>query len=414
MSILLGAIADDFTGATDLANTLVGQGMPTVQSIGVPAADFDAGDAPAVVVALKSRANPAEEAVADSLAALEWLRSRGAGQIIFKYCSTFDSTDAGNIGPVADALMGAMGTDFTIACPAFPENGRTVYKGHLYVGDVLLSESGMKDHPLTPMTDANLVRVLARQTPHDVGLVDMTSVIRGAAAVSGRFAELQRDGCRYAIVDAVSDADLMTIGEALAGLKLITGGSGIALGLPRNFQRDGRLQGKSEAVLPPAEGRSAVLAGSCSTATRSQVAAVRDYWPSLGLNPLSFADAPESGGVVHLHSTYSVAVSCCAGIDPANALPPITAYYAMKIGALPLVPYFPPGSLELADAVRELAPDHHAVLLANHGPVVAGDSLEDAVYAIEELEQTAHLYLLLRRGETRYLTPGQVADLQGT
>ncbi len=295
MSLLLGAIADDFTGATDLANTLVGQGMPTVQAIGVPNADFDPGDAAAVVVALKSRTNPAEEAVRESLAALQWLQAKGAGQFFFKYCSTFDSTDRGNIGPVADALLDALDADFSIACPAFPANGRTIYKGYLYVGDALLSESGMKDHPLTPMTDANLVRVLARQTDGAVGLADMATVGGGAAAINARFQTLQSGGHRYAIVDAINDADLMAIGEAAADLKLITGGSGAALGLAENFRRRGQLDGHSEATISPAAGRAAVLAGSCSIATRGQVAAARELWPALGLAPLAFAENPDQG-----------------------------------------------------------------------------------------------------------------------
>ena len=295
MSILLGAIADDFTGATDLANTLVGQGMPTVQAIGVPTDDFDPGDARAVVVALKSRTNPAKEAVTESLAALAWLQHQGAKQIIFKYCSTFDSTDDGNIGPVADALMDAMDTNFTIACPAFPENGRTIYKGYLYIDNALLNETGMKNHPLTPMTDANLVRLLSRQTPHQVGLVDISAVGQGSTEIRARFDELQEAGCRHAIVDAINDADLMRIGEALADMKLITGGSGIALGIPENFRRTGEMSGSTNATLPSANGRSAVLAGSCSIATRRQIAAAQDHWPSLNLDPLSFTETPEHG-----------------------------------------------------------------------------------------------------------------------
>ena len=184
MDIALGCIADDFTGATDLANTLVRAGARTIQTIGVPDDGDPVPDADAIVVALKSRTIPAAEAVAASCRALDWLRSRGAGQIFFKYCSTFDSTADGNIGPVADALLDALGADFTIACPAFPTAGRTIYQGYLFVGDVLLSESGMKDHPLTPMRDASLVRLLAAQTPHRVGLVEHATVRRGAVAVA--------------------------------------------------------------------------------------------------------------------------------------------------------------------------------------------------------------------------------------
>ena len=214
--MLLGCIADDFTGATDLASNLVRGGMRTVQAIGVPRPGLEI-DADAVVVALKSRTVPAADAVGQSLAALGWLRERGARQIYFKYCSTFDSTSEGNIGPVADALMQAIGAAFAIACPAFPTTSRTIYKGYLFVGDVLLSESGMRDHPLTPMRDANLVRVLGAQTPHKVGLVQLAEVQRGAGATAAAFKRLQGEGCRYAIVDALTDANLMTIGEACAG-----------------------------------------------------------------------------------------------------------------------------------------------------------------------------------------------------
>jgi uncharacterized protein YgbK (DUF1537 family) len=196
--MLLGCIADDFTGASDLANTLARGGMRTVQTIGVP--DFPLGGADAAVVALKSRTVAAADAVAQSLAALAWLRAEGCRQFYFKYCSTFDSTPAGNIGPVTDALMDALGCDFTIACPAFPENGRTIYKGHLFVGDVLLSDSGMRNHPLTPMTDPNLVRVLQPQTRRRVGLVEHAHVARGAAAIRAHCARLKSQGVGIAIV----------------------------------------------------------------------------------------------------------------------------------------------------------------------------------------------------------------------
>ena len=215
MSALLGCIADDFTGGTDLAGMLVKAGMRTVQMIGVPTSPVP-DDVDAVVIALKSRTNPVEEAIAESLAALRWLQAAGCRQFYFKYCSTFDSTPKGNIGAVAEALMEALGTDFTIACPAFPANGRTIYKGHLFVGDLLLSDSGMRNHPLTPMTDASLVRVLQQQVHRKVGLVDAATVARGSTAVGDRFAELQREGCGFAIVDALSDRDLEAIGEACA------------------------------------------------------------------------------------------------------------------------------------------------------------------------------------------------------
>ncbi len=190
MSLVLGAIADDFTGATDLANNLVRAGMRCMQVIGVPSAELDLGEVDAVVVALKSRSTPAEQAVADSLAALDWLRLQGARQIFFKYCSTFDSTDAGNIGPVADGLMQRFDSRQTVMVPAFPANGRTVYQGHLFVGDRLLNESGMQHHPLNPMTDAALVRVLGRQTPHAVGLLARPVLAHGAEAARAHLATL--------------------------------------------------------------------------------------------------------------------------------------------------------------------------------------------------------------------------------
>ncbi|WP_175712795.1 3-oxo-tetronate kinase [Burkholderia ambifaria] len=288
---LLGCIADDFTGATDLANMLVKSGMRTVQTIGVPAdgAALDTMvDADAIVVALKSRTIPAADAVAQSLAAYAWLRAQGCRQFFFKYCSTFDSTDAGNIGPVADALLDAAGGDFAIACPAFPENGRTIFRGHLFVGDVPLNESGMEHHPLTPMKDANLVRVLQRQTTSKVGLIRYDTIAHGAAAVRAHIDALRADGTRFAIADALSDHDLHVLGEACANLPLVTGGSGVALGLPENFRRAGLLPERDNAAsLPRIDGLSAVLAGSASKATNAQVAAWRESRPSFRIDPLA-------------------------------------------------------------------------------------------------------------------------------
>jgi uncharacterized protein YgbK (DUF1537 family) len=290
MSVLLGAIADDFTGATDLCNTLVQRGMRTVQLIDVPAPETNIRDAEAIVVALKSRTIPAEEAIEKSLAALAWLRRAGARQILFKYCSTFDSTDAGNIGPVAEALMEALDTDFTLFCPAFPEAGRTIYQGYLFVGDVLLSESGMRDHPLTPMRDPSLVRVLQRQARGTVGLVPQYDVSRGESAIRDAFASLRQAGFRHAIVDAIEDHDLEAIGEAAADFLLITGGSGIALGLPENFRRQGLIGDRLTAdVLPPIAGGAAVLSGSCSEATRAQVAYMRERAPVFTIDPIAAA-----------------------------------------------------------------------------------------------------------------------------
>lgn len=292
MAVLLGCIADDFTGATDLASMLVRHGMATVQLIGVPEDGIDPGEAQAVVVALKSRTIAAEEAIAQSLAALAWLRGRGAEQILFKYCSTFDSTERGNIGPVSEALLEALGADFTIACPALPENGRTVYLGHLFVGEQLLSETHMRHHPLTPMTDSNLVRVLQRQSKGPVGLVPYPVVERGPEAIRGRFADLRGAGIRQAIADAVSDRHLLTLGAAVADLPLVTGGSGIAMGLPENFRRKGLLAATEHADrLPHRPGREAILAGSCSAATLEQIERHRAAGrPTFILDPIGLAD----------------------------------------------------------------------------------------------------------------------------
>jgi uncharacterized protein YgbK (DUF1537 family) len=292
MAVLLGCIADDFTGATDLASMLVRRGMATVQLIGVPEEGAEIEDAQAVVVALKSRTIAPEEAIAQSLAALAWLRAQGAQQILFKYCSTFDSTERGNIGPVSEALLEALGADLTIACPALPENGRTVYLGHLFVGEQLLSDTHMRHHPLTPMTDSNLVRVLQRQSQAPVGLVAYPVVERGPEAIRARFDELREAGARQAIADALSDRHLLALGAAAADLALITGGSGIAMGLPENFRRKGLLAATGRADrLPHTPGRAAILAGSCSAATLEQIDRHRAAGrPTFVLDPIGLAD----------------------------------------------------------------------------------------------------------------------------
>lgn len=281
----LGCIADDFTGATDLANNLVRAGMKVVQTIGVPEQPLDAS-VDAVVVALKSRTIAPAEAVDQSLKALSWLQDQGAEQIYFKYCSTFDSwyegEVRGNIGPVTEALMKALGCDFTMATPAFPDNLRSVFKGHLFVGDVLLSDSGMRHHPLTPMTESNLVKVMQGQCSQQVGLVDHRAVAQGPQAVTQRFAQLRQQGVGVAIVDAVDNADLMRLGQALKGMRLVTGGSGVAIGLPANW---GISPNAQAAHLPAALGSQAVVSGSCSQATRAQVAHVKTLgWPCKSLD----------------------------------------------------------------------------------------------------------------------------------
>ncbi|MGR6973878.1 3-oxo-tetronate kinase [Streptomyces cynarae] len=295
MPIRLGCIADDFTGATDLANNLVHAGMRVVQLIGVPQGGAEeAMDADAVVIALKSRTVPAADAVEASLRALTWLRSAGAEQIYFKYCSTFDSTPAGNIGPVTEALMDALGTDFTIATPAFPDNGRTVFKGHLFVGDVLLGESGMRHHPLTPMTDSNLVSVLGAQTTRTVGLIDHTVVAGGVPAIRARINDLREDGFGMAVVDAVSNDDLLRLGAAVQGLPLVTAGSGLAIGLPANW---GFKPSRAAARLPAPGGHAAVVSGSVSVATNRQVLEfLRGGRPAFSVDPLRVAAGDDVAG----------------------------------------------------------------------------------------------------------------------
>ncbi len=289
MSILLGCVADDFTGATDLANTLVKAGMRTVQLLGLPRQGLSVPEADCIIVALKSRSNPASEAVSQSLAALDWLRRQGARQLYFKYCSTFDSTDRGNIGPVADAMLDAIGADFTVFNPAFPTNKRTVYKGYLFVGDELLSESGMRHHPLTPMTDPSLVRVLQRQTRNKVGLVQYSTIVKGAQAVRVAFDDLRSQGIRHAVLDSITDEHLMTLGEACADMKLVTGGSGMAMGLPANFIRQGLMKNGQQGTLPHVTGPAVVLAGSCSPATQGQVALMKKDHEAYELDPLAIA-----------------------------------------------------------------------------------------------------------------------------
>jgi len=291
----LGCIADDFTGATDLANNLVRGGMRTVQTIGVPDDTSAPVLADAIVVALKSRTLPPAEAVAQSLEALRWLRAQGVQQVYFKYCSTFDSTPEGNIGPVTDALLDALSdlpnSDFTIACPAFPENQRTVFRGHLFVGDQLLSDSSMRNHPLTPMTDANLVRVLQSQTRHKVGLVAYNVVAQGEQAIRERIAALRAEGVRIAVVDAVSNDDLIRLGAALRGMALVTAGSGVAIGLLQNWRAARPSTNSLKAdQLPMPTGHRAVVSGSCSQATNAQVSHFkRNGGACFAIDPLALA-----------------------------------------------------------------------------------------------------------------------------
>jgi len=312
MSLMLGCIADDFTGATDLANNLVRAGMRVVQTIGVPGAG-ERVDADAVVVALKSRTAPVEEAVGESLEAARWLGAQGAPPIYFKVCSTFDSTPQGNIGPVTEALMALLKAESVIVTPAFPENGRTVFKGHLFVGDLLLSDSPMRHHPLTPMTDANLVRVMQAQCRREqVGLVDHRVVASGAPAVRDRLVALRAEGCAIAIADAVSDADLRILAEATRDARLMVAGSGLAIGIPALHGLAPRAQASR---LPAARGSRAIVSGSCSAATNAQVAAfIAGGGAAWAVDPL------------HIAAGQPVAAEALAWAEPRLGPQPVLIY----------------------------------------------------------------------------------------
>ena len=285
--MFLGAIADDVTGGTDLASVLRRGGLTVVQTLDSLAIPVDAD---AVVVSQKIRTAPAGVARSSAGAAAEALRSAGAEQIYFKYCSTFDSTDAGNIGPVIDELLARLEESFTIACPAYPTLSRTVYAGHLFVGQQLLSDSPMRHHPLTPMTEANLVRALGRQTRARVGLVDLATIEAGPRAVANGFAELAGAGYGVAIVDALFDRHLDVIAEAGAGMRLITGGAALGGALARanhNPRRPGA-HGRTVPVRAPI----AMLSGSCSAATLAQIEQVAGVLPTRELDPMKIAENP--------------------------------------------------------------------------------------------------------------------------
>lgn len=287
MTLALGCIADDYTGASDLANALATNGLRVVQTIGVPPDTLALPEVDAVVVALKSRSILASEAVEQSLAAHAWLAARGARHILFKICSTFDSTDAGNIGPVTDALRSAAGGGITLVNPGFPGTGRRVFQGHLFVHDELLSESPLKDHPLNPMHDANLVRVLARQSVAPVGLVPLQVVEAGAHAVRAALARLATEGRAAAIVDAVNDAQFEILGDVALDQPVSTGASGLGIGLARAFVRRGVGGGHAATgwdALPEEASHTAILAGSCSKATLGQIAEAERRLPVLHLD----------------------------------------------------------------------------------------------------------------------------------
>ncbi|MBB4234542.1 3-oxo-tetronate kinase [Rhizobium esperanzae] len=296
MAISLGSIADDYTGASDLANTLTKNGLRTVQTVGIPDPSLALPDVDAVVISLKIRSVPAPEAVMAATEAERWLRQRGAGHVLYKICSTFDSTDAGNIGPVTEALSDAAGGGSVLVTPAFPETGRTVYLGHLFVGGQPLNESPLKDHPLNPMHDANLARVLARQSRGTVGLIDLNAIAAGPGAVKARLDALRTEGVSLAIADAIFERDLETLGEIALETPVSTGASGLGLGLARALVRSGRISsgGATTAdAMRPVGGLSAIVAGSCSKATLRQLEMAERSMPVLRLDPERLLAGPD-------------------------------------------------------------------------------------------------------------------------
>ena len=363
MTLKLGCIADDYTGASDLANTLTRAGLRTVQTIGVPASDLALPEVDAVVVSLKSRSIEADVAVDRSRAAEKWLRGRGAAHVLFKICSTFDSTDKGNIGPVMDALRADSGDRIVLVTPAFPETGRTVYMGNLFVGSLPLNESPLKDHPLNPMHDSNLVRVLARQSKTKVGLVDLATVTRGADAVRARLADLAGQGVGAAVIDAVFDRDLETIGAVAVGHKVSVGASGIGLGLARSLAA-GKAAASSDASEKPVGGPAACLAGSCSQATLGQIASAEKVMPVLHLDPDQVVKGKD---------------------EARRAL----AWARERLGSNPVL------------IASSAAPDQVAALQSRHGRDAAGHALEQAMADIAEgLVQSGVHRLVVAGGET--------------
>ena len=375
VKLSLGCIADDYTGASDLANTLTRCGLRTVQTIGVPRDDLALPEVDAVVVSLKSRSIEAGLAVARSRAAEKWLRGRGASHVLFKICSTFDSTDAGNIGPVMDALRADSGDPIVLVTPAFPQTGRTVYQGNLFVGSVPLNESPLKDHPLNPMHDSNLVRVLARQSKTKVGLVDLAVLSRGVDAVRARLADLASQGIGAAIVDAVFDPDLETIGKVALDHRVSVGASGIGLGLARALVISGKARANAATAISdaPVGGPAACLAGSCSHATLGQIANAERVMPVLHLDADRVVASKEEG---------------------LRAL----AWAKQRLEQGPVL------------IASSSTPDQVAALQARHGRDAAGHAIEQAMADIAEgLARSGLRRLVVAGGETS----GAVVDRLG-
>ena len=362
MSLKLGCIADDYTGASDLANTLTRAGLRTVQTIGVPSDDLALPEVDAVVVSLKSRSIEASIAVERSRAAEKWLRGRGASHVLFKICSTFDSTDKGNIGPVMDALRTDSADRIVLVTPAFPETGRTVYQGNLFVGSVPLNESPLKDHPLNPMHDSNLVRVLARQSRTKIGLVDLATVTRGPEAVRAKLADLADKGVGAVIIDAVFDLDLETIGAVAVEHKVSVGASGMGLGLARALA--GGTAVAPDLASDPIGGPAACLAGSCSQATLGQIANAEKIMPVLHLDPDQVVKGKD---------------------EARRAL----AWARERLGSGPVL------------IASSATPDEVATLQARHGRDAAGHAIEQAMADIAEgLVQSGVHRLVVAGGET--------------
>jgi uncharacterized protein YgbK (DUF1537 family) len=375
VTLRLGCIADDYTGASDLANTLTRAGLRTVQTIGVPAAELKLPEVDAVVVSLKSRSIDASLAVSRSLAAEQWLRGRGATHVLFKICSTFDSTDKGNIGPVMDALRVSSGDKIVLVTPAFPETGRTVYQGNLFVGSVPLNESPLKDHPLNPMHDSNLVRVLARQSTTRVGLVELAVVTRGAEAVRAKLADLVAKGVGAAIIDAVFDRDLETIGAVALDHRLSVGASGIGLGLARALVGASAVKAEAAGTItePAVGGPAACLAGSCSQATLGQIASAEKVMPVLHLDPDQIIKGQD---------------------EQRRAL----GWARERLGSGPVL------------IASSAAPDEVASLQARHGRDASGQAIEQAMAEIAEgLVRAGVRRLVVAGGETS----GAVVDRLG-
>jgi 3-dehydrotetronate 4-kinase len=366
VTLALGCIADDYTGASDLANTLTRAGLRTVQTIGVPLNDLALPEVDAVVVSLKSRSIEAGLAVSRSRDAEKWLRGRGASHVLFKICSTFDSTDAGNIGPVMDALRADSGDTIVLVTPAFPETGRTVYMGNLFVGSVPLNESPLKDHPLNPMHDSNLVRVLARQSKTRVALVDLAAIARGPEAVRARLADLAAKGFGAAIADAIFERDLETIGKIALDHRLSVGASGLGLGVARALVASGKVKSNAASAIASAAvgGPAACLAGSCSQATLQQVASAEAVMPVLHLDP----------------------EQAVAGKEAARRA---LAWAGDRLKDGPIL------------IASSSTPDQVAALQSRHGRDAAGHAIEQAMADIAEgLVQSGVRRLVIAGGET--------------